>query len=324
VHADINAVPTEPAQSPARHEIRATGTIQAVRAFTVQVPQIAVQQTSQNTGNNGRLTLVKLVRNGTKVNKDDVLAEFDRTAQLDAALEAKAKYEDLSHQVREKAAKNQSDAAKRTSEVRQAEADLAKAEIQLQKGPVLGELDRLKNEEKAGNARARVASLLKSDSSRRKAEAAALEVLRLQMERQKVALERAEDNARRLVLKAPLSGMVALENIWRGGSVGNAQEGDQLGGGQPLLKIFDPSAMEVRTLIGEPDGVVLREGTTATVYLDAYPDAIFKARFRSASPVATAALGSPIRNFGAIFRVEASDARLLPDLSAAVIVHGGQ
>ena len=71
-------------------EIRATGTIQAVRAFTVQVPQISIQ-TAQNNNNNGRVTLIKLVPNGTKVAKDDLLAEFDRTAQLDAALEAKAK-----------------------------------------------------------------------------------------------------------------------------------------------------------------------------------------------------------------------------------------
>ena len=40
--------------------------------------------------------------------------------------------------------------------------------------------------------------------------------------------------------------------------MGHAQEGDQLGGGQPLLKIFDPSLMEVRTLIGEPDSIALR------------------------------------------------------------------
>jgi hypothetical protein len=78
--------------------------------------------------------------------------------------------------------------------------------------------------------------------------------------------------------------------------------------------------MEVRTLVGEPDGAVLKEGTTATVFLDAYPDATFKANFHSASPVATAAIGSPIRNFGATFRIVGSDPRLLPDLSAAVIL----
>ena len=320
VRASIGPTPSEAAQPPAPsgREIRATGIVQAVRASSVQAPQI----TGSIPGSTGRLTLVSLVPNGVTVSKGDVLAEFDATAQIEAALEAKAKFENLSHQVREKVAKNESDAAKRSAEIHQAEADLAKAQIQLKKGPVLSELDRLKNEEKAANASARLESLRKSDENRRTAEAAALEILKLQMDRQKVALDRAERNRKLLVVTAPLSGMVALENIWRSGSMGNAQPGDQLFGGQPILKLFDPTSMQVRTQIGEPDGAVLKEGTLATVYLDAYPDAVFEARFHSASPVATAALGSPIRNFGAIFRIDASDPRLLPDLSAAVILRG--
>jgi multidrug resistance efflux pump len=285
----------------------------------VQVPQIA-GIAGQQTGQNGRITLVKLIPNGTRVKQGDTLAEFDRTLQLDAAREAKAKYDDLSHQVDQKRAQNKNDAEKRSGELKKAEAELAKAEIQLQKGPVLAEIDRLKNEAKASSARVQVQSLVKSDQLRCQAEAAALRVLELQMARQNVALERAQANAEKMVLKARIEGMVALENLWRGGTMGNAQEGDQLGPGQALLKIFDPTNMEVRTLIGEPDGTTLSAGTTASVYLDAYSDAVFKARFHSASPVATAALGSPIKNFTAWFRLETVDPRLLPDLSAAVIV----
>src|SRR6185295_5095673 len=157
---------------------------------------------------------------------------------------------------------------------------------------------------KADSARIRVGVLQKINGSRSEAEAAALKVLELQMQRQSVALERAQTNAEKMLLKAPLDGMVSLENIWRGGSMGNAQEGDQLGSGQSLLKIFDPTEMEVRTMVGEPDGAILGEGASATVYLDAYPDAVFKARYESSSPVATAALGSPIKKFVARFRLD--------------------
>jgi HlyD family secretion protein len=311
VEAKESAPPPPPAISGGR-QIRATGTIQAVRATTVMVPQLS--------GQNSRVTLVRLVSNGTRVKSGDLLAEFDRTQQLDLAREARAKYEDLGHQVKQKEAQNRNDAEKRSADLNQAEADLAKAEIQLKKGPVLAEIERLKNEAKAESARVRVISLKKIDEQRRASEEAALNVLKLQMERQKVALERAERNAEKLMLKAPLAGMVALETLWRGGSMGNAQEGDQLWTGQALVKIFDPAEMEVRTLIGEPDGAALKPGAVATVFLDAYSDASFKAHFHSASPVATAALGSPIKNFTARFRLEASDPRLLPDLSAAVIL----
>jgi multidrug resistance efflux pump len=316
VEAKESAPVASPVSSPGR-QIRATGTIQAVRATTIMVPHLS----GQVSGQNSRVTLVRLIPNGTRVKAGDLLAEFDRTQQLDLAREARAKFEDLGHQVKQKEAQNRNDAEKRSADLKQAEADLAKAEIQLKKGPVLAEIERLKNEAKAESARVRVVSLNKIDRLRRAAEAAALKVLQLQTERQKVALERAERNAEKLMVKAPLAGMVALETLWRGGSMGNAQEGDQLWTGQALVKIFDPAEMEVRTLIGEPDGEALKPGAVAMVYLDAYPDAIFKGKFHSASPVATAALGSPIKNFTARFRLEGLDPRLLPDLSAAVILH---
>lgn len=305
--------PPAAAVLPGSKLIRATGTIRAVRASTIQVPYVQSQQ-----GN--RQTLLRLILNGSTVKSGDIIAEFDRTAQMDQYREAKAKYEDLSHQVRQKEAQGRSDAEKRLAEIKEAEADLAKAEIQLKKGPILAEIDRLKNQAKAESAKERVASLRRTHEYRAKAEAASVEILRLQMLRQKLVMDRSQSNAEKLVLKAPIEGMVALETVWRMGSMGPPQEGDKLWGGQPLLKIFDPREMEVHTLIGEPDGAVLKEGTVAIVHLDAYPEAIFKAAFQSASPVATSALGSPIKNFSARFRLSQTDARLLPDLSAAVII----
>jgi len=56
------------------------------------------------------------------------------------------------------------------------------------------------------------------------------------------------------------------------------------------------------------------------VNLDAYPGLTFTAHFESASPVAASALGSPIKTFAAIFRLDKPDPHFLPDLSAAVII----
>lgn len=261
-----------------------------------------------------------MVGNGLKVKAGDILAEFDRTQQMDNARDAQAKFDDLTHQVEQKQAQNSSDAEKRSSDLQKAEADLAKALLQLRKGPILSEIERLKNEAKAEDAKEHVASLKKSNQFHDVAEAAAVRILELQRDRQKVALERAQKNAERLLIRAPLAGMTALENVWRNGSMGHAQEGDQLWPGQPLVRIFDPSEMEVQTSVGEPDGAVLTPGTRAVVRLDGYGDLVFHAHLVSASPVASSALGSPIKSFSALFRLEESDPHLLPDLSAAVII----
>ena len=224
----------------------------------------------------------------------------------------------MGHLVKNKAAHNLSDAEKRLLDLKQAEAELDKARIQLKKGPVLADVERVKNEIKAESAKAKVESLKKSHESRMRAEAAALRILELQQERQKVALERSKANADKLIVKAPLGGMVALENIWKGGTMGHPREGDTLWPGQPLMKIFDPVEMVVDAQVGEPDNARMAPGTRARVELDAYPGAMFDAVLETSSPVATTALGSPVKNFRARFRLQGRDPRLLPDLSAAV------
>jgi hypothetical protein len=78
--------------------------------------------------------------------------------------------------------------------------------------------------------------------------------------------------------------------------------------------------MMVRCAVGEPDGAALVPGSKAIVYFDAYPDLALPAHFEFASPVASSAFGSPIKSFTAVFKLDKSDAHLMPDLSAAVVV----
>jgi multidrug resistance efflux pump len=295
-----------------KREIRVTGVIQAVHATKIMVPQI--------TGSTSQMTLTHIVANGTRVEKGTIIATFDATTQMDAVRDANAKFDDLGHQADQKRMQNRSDAEKRATDLRQAEADLATAQIELRKGPVLSEIARLTNEEKARIAALHVESLKKSNALHDKSDAAALRILELQRDRQKVAMDRAKTNIERLEMKAPLGGMVALENIYRGNSWGHAQEGDQLYRGTALVSIFDPTEMMVKCSVGEPDIAAIVPGSHATVYLDAYPDMALPAHLEFASPVASAALGSPIKTFTAVFRIEKGDVRLLPDLSAALVV----
>jgi len=294
------------------HEVRASGRTRAVQEFTVLTPQI--------TGQNARLTLIRLVPTGTAVAQGDTLAEFDRTQQVDNAREARARFDDFGHQVDQRKAENRSNAEKRLEEMQQAKAALAKATIQLRKGPILGEIERLKNQERHADAKQQVASLEKSHKARETADAATLRIIELKQERQKVALDRTARNSERLMVRAPLAGMVALENTYRSGSMGPAQEGDPMYPGQPLLRIFDPKEMDVVTLVDEPDGAALTAGVRAEIRLDAYPELVFEGRLQSASPVAASAMGSPIKRFAARFRVLNKDARMLPDMAAAVTI----
>lgn len=296
----------------AAREIRLTGIVEALRSSRIVVPQIA--------GQNNRMTLTRIAPNGARVEEGDLIAEFDPLDQMDAARTAKAKQEDLDHQIEQKLAQNRAETEKRRSDMQQADATLRKAQLEVSKAEILPEIDKQQNDIRARIAQQHIDSLKISQEKRDVVDAAALKMLELQRDRQKVALDRAQSNIDALEVRSPLAGMVAHSVQYRNGSITHVQVGDQLTRGTGLVSIFDPSEMLVRCSVGEPDRVELRPGARAIVYLDAYPDLALPAHFESASPIATAALGSPLKTFTAVFKLDRVDPRLMPDLSAAVVV----
>ena len=298
--------------TPSPRTVRWTGTLEAVRSTRVIVPQV--------TGPTFRMTLTHLVPNGSRVAKGDVVAEFDPLEQLDQARESAARAEDLAYQVRQREADNAANAERRRSEREQAAADLAKAELDVSQAPVLSETDAAQNAIRAAKARARIESLDRKHPLDERADRAALRVLELQRDRQRAAYERAQDNLEKLRVRAPIGGMVAHSTFYNNGSMVRPQEGDQMTRNNTIMSIFDPGEMLVRVSVAEPDGALLRPGLEATMYVDAYPEMALPARFVSASPVAAAAgVGRSVKAFMAVFRLEAADPRLMPDLSAAVV-----
>ena len=293
--------------------VRWTGLLEAVRSTRVSVPQV--------TGPTFRMTLTRIVPNGATVAKGDVIAEFDPLEQLDQARQSSARFDDLSYQVRQRQADNAANVEKRRLERQQADADLAKARLDVSKAPVLGNIEAQQNAIRAVKAEARVESLGRTHPEEERADRAALRVLELQRDRQRAAQQRALANLEKLRVKAPLAGMVALTAFYNNGSMVRPQVGDQLSRNSTLLSIFDPGEMLVRVSVAEPDGALLRPNLTARVFVDAYPDMTLPASFVAASPIAASpALGRGVKTFMAVFRLEGSDPRLMPDLSAAVVL----
>ena len=308
----VHAASVTPSNLPIKRAIRITGVVQAVRSVKITVPQIQGQFST--------MTLTQLIPNGSRVKEGDLIATFDPTQQMDAARDAKAKFEDLGHQLDQKIAENRTNAATRAVDFRSAQADLEKANLELTKGPTLADIDKVENEVKAAGAKVHVDSLAKSMAFHEKSEAAAVRILELQRDRQKIYMQRAEDNIKKLEIHASMAGMVIHELTYRAGNFGHAQAGDQIYRGYPLVSIFDPSEMRVRCSVNEPDIRTLTASGTVSVYLDAYPDLAIPAHFAYSSPVASSALFTPIKSFLAVFAIDRQDFHLQPDLSAAVVL----
>jgi HlyD family secretion protein len=131
----------------------------------------------------------------------------------------------------------------------------------------------------------------------------------------------AQANADQMQIHSPIDGVVVLNPVWKQGTMGEVQEGDQVQPGQPFMQVVDPSAMQVRVLANQEDFLRLQIGQIAKVRLDAYPDLVFPGKLELEAPIGRAGdFSSRVRTFVVIFSIQGNDPKLMPDLSAAVDV----
>lgn len=294
--------------------VRLTGTTNAVRSRSLLAPTLEGQQL-------GTMVITKLTPAGTRVKKGDVLVEFDRQAQLKDVLDKRGAYQDLLDQVAQKRADEETNRAKDETELKQAEDDLKKAQLEVGKNDIVSRIDAEKNRETLEEDEAAYKQLQQTFKLKRESAAADIASLEIQAGRAKETMLYAESNASKMTLTAPMDGVVVLNMIWTGGRMGDAQEGDQVRPGQSFMKVVDPSQMEVSVNVNQADYLSLQVGQHARVYLDAYPGLAFDGQLEELTPLAhMGQFSDKVRTFSALFSIAGSNAKLMPDLSAAVDV----
>jgi multidrug resistance efflux pump len=87
------------------------------------------------------------------------------------------------------------------------------------------------------------------------------------------------------------------------------------------MQVVDPSRMEVHVLVNQQDLTNLHPGQPVRIHLDAYSDIHLRGQLDSIDPMGeTGDFSEKIRTFQAVFSIQGSESRLMPDLSAAVDV----
>jgi len=294
--------------------LRLKGTTEAVQARAILAPLLAGQKVPT-------LTIIHLTPAGTRVKKGDPLVEFDRQAQMRDFVDKQAEYAKLVDQVAEEQAKENSARAKDETELKQAEDTLRKTEFEMQKAEIVSRIDAEKNQENLDEAKATFEQLRETFDLKRKAAQAAIRILEIQRDRTQQTMMHAQANSDLMQIRAPLDGVVVLNTIWKQGTMGEVQEGDQVRPGVPFMQVVNPSTMQVRVLANQQDFPILHAGQTAKVRLDAYPDLVFAAKLDQLAPIGEGGdFSSKMRSFVVIVAIEGNDPKLMPDLSAAVDV----
>jgi len=293
--------------------IRITGSTEAVRAYVVQAPRLA--------GGGVRMVLVRLVHAGTRVHQGDVLAEFDQQDQLKQFRDSQADYLGLLDKIKKQEADNAADLAKDQTELKAAEDDYEKAKLEMKRNEVVSRIDAARNRLTLEQDAATLKQLRETFDLKERARQTQLKDLEIQRDKARGQMLYAQTNSQRMVVHSPLDGLVVLSPIWKSGSIGDPQEGDEIWPGLSFMQVVDPSAMQVAARVNQVDFPYLRVGQPVEVRLDAYSDLVLKGSIEHLAAIATGStLSQAVHNFSATFSIQGTDPRLLPDLSAAVDV----
>jgi HlyD family secretion protein len=294
--------------------LRLKGTTEAVQSRSVLAPALAGQQVST-------LTITKLALAGAHVKRGDLLVEFDRQVQIRDFMDKRAEYSKLADQVLEEQAKENAARAKDETEMKQAKGELGKAELEMQKVETVSRIDAEKAQEQLEEAKATLQQRRETFDLKRKAAQAAIHILEIQRDRSRETMLHAQANADLMQIRSPIDGVVVLDTIWKEGRIGEVKEGDQVRPGVPFMQVVDPSVMQVRVLANQQDFLGLYIGQPARIHLDAYPELVFSGKVEEMAPIGRSGnFSSTLRTFTVVFSLAGSDAKLMPDLSAAVDV----
>jgi HlyD family secretion protein len=297
--------------------LRLSGTIEATRARTVFVPRLTGQSAPT-------LVITHLIRAGSRVAAGDPIVEFDPQEQLRAAADRRAELVDLDGQIQKKRSEQAIAQAHDQTSVTDAERNVSRARLDMLKNDLVSKVEAEKNSLALEQSTAQLEQLRQTAALKRQAEAADIQILQIQRARAERALSYAEGNSRVMAVTAPFSGLVVLKQVWKGNSMGEVAEGEEVRPGLPILDIVDSSAMQVRAFVNQADLGQIAAGQPAKIRLDAYPELLFDGRVELIAPLGVPSSLTPkVHTFVAIVSMQGSSPQLMPDLTASVEVADG-
>jgi HlyD family secretion protein len=289
------------------------GEVKALRSKVIAAPY-----------NAGDLQIVSLVANAAKVKKGDLLVQFDATTMKQKLAQDQSSVKSAEAEI------NQSQAAARLKEeqdvtdVMNAKYETEKARMDASKQEILSAIDGEEAKLKVVDAQETLKSAEAKLKADRASAAADLESKKEKLSQAEFQVRQDETSVASLSLRAPLDGVVALQNHWQPqGGPTPFKTGDRAWPGAAILELPDPSSLKVSARVEEAERGQLKVSQSTEVHVDAVPDRSLGGHVEAISPTASMdfSAGWPIpRNFSVDVALADSDKRLTPGMSATVRV----
>jgi len=293
--------------------------------------EIAVQTSSVIAApyNTGDLQILKLARNGSEIQKGDVVVEFDPSTLQRTADQSRTQLKQVEAEIARSNAQQRLAEEQIKTEVMSAQFQRERAKLDASTGDVVPKIENEKNILALEKSEQKLRELDGRMEARKVALEADLAGIARRREKARADLEQAEKSMAALNLTSPTTGIITMlpnsrarTNLLGGGSTPVFKEGDRAYAGAAIAEIPDLSTILAKAPVNESDRGRIQLGQPVILNIEAVPDNEHKGQVKDISPLAKVDYSSmPIKkNFDLSVALENPDPRLRPGMTATLRV----
>lgn len=266
------------------------------------------------------MILMNLAKSGVWVKKGTLVAEIDAQTLQDHIDDLGDTIETAEADVHKRKAEQSIEWENLQQSLRVAKSEADKARLDHSVAEIRTDVERQLLKLNLDEAEARYTQLQGDLKQKQLAHTADLRMLAITLERHTRHRDRHLRDLKMFSIYAPMDGLVVMSQIFRSGEMAQVQVGDRVFPGQGFMKIVNTKKMRVEGSINQTESSQIRLGQRARVRLDAFPGMELGGFVDGIGALAVSSnrQGYYIRNVPVRVRIEGSDPRLIPDLSASV------
>ena len=321
--------------------LRAGGALGATNFALIRAPRMRGARDRGGGGGGGAggggssLTIESLAEPGSMVKAGDVVAVFESKRTADMLDNFNSTMAQTRSRTASRISALLSAAATLDQNHRKALAEADKSKLELRtaevRSKIQAEILALQAEQDEASAK----QLTEEVRLSRIADTAEKRSFEIDIEKDERRMARTLQDMEKMRLRTPVSGLVVVETVFQRDGFSQASAGDTVNPGSTFLRIVDLTKMAVYADINQVDAQLVELGATATIHLDAYPDATFEGRVSVIGAVAAAgkstggggkggrggsrggSSGQWVRQVPIQIEILSQDERIKPDLSAS-------
>lgn len=315
--ASTAIVPTAPAAMGTMQKImRISGSTAARNFASIVAPMMRGPDAGR------ALVLIKLAKSGSLVKKGELLAQIDAQSVKDHVDDLESYVQQADADIKKRKAEQAIEMENLRQTVRAAKAAADKARLDRNAAEIRTSIDRellqLAVDETDATYK-QVQANLAITEQKHKSEIRILEYTRDRHARHR---DRHKHDIEKFTVFAPINGLVVMQSIFRGGEMGQVQEGDQVSPGQPFMKVVDSNSMQLEAFVNQVESESIRIGQSGELSFDAFPGFHLQGKVQSVGAMGVGGWRQNyfIRNIPVKINIQGGDPRVIPDLSASADV----